>query len=68
MSKYWLICYQLYGYYDVNNVAVKDEHPLDYIIRKNNKDDPRTYFLVNFWEITETQYLMLNKIPLFIDA
>ena len=70
MSKYWLICYQLYGYYNINNVVIKDEHPIDYIARKNEIDSEHLikYLLVNFWEITEHQYLMLNKIPLFIDA
>ncbi len=67
MSKYWLICYQFYGYYDINNVVVKDEHPIDYILRKNNKKEPRTYLLVNFWEITESQYYYFSKKPLFVD-
>ncbi len=69
MSNYWLICYQLYGCYDVNNVVVKEEHPVDYIARKNEigSEHLRKYLLVNFWEITESQYVRLNKIPLFKD-
>jgi hypothetical protein len=66
MTNYWLICYQLYGYHDFENVVVKDEHPIDYIARKNEIDS-REYLLVNFWEITESQYLRLSKIPLFKD-
>ena len=70
MTSYWLICYQLYGYYNINNVVIKDEHPVDYIARKNEIDSEHLikYLLVNFWKITEHQYLMLNKIPLFIDT
>lgn len=62
MSNYWLICYQLDGHYNVNNVVIKDEHPVDYIARKNETDAEhlRRYILVNFWEITESQYLHLK--------
>lgn len=70
MSNYWLICYQLYGYHDFENVVVKDEHPVDYIARKNEIESGqllRKYLLVNFWEITESQFLGLSKIPLFKD-
>jgi len=69
MTSYWLICYQLYGYYNNINVVIKDEHPVDYIARKNEIGSEHLikYLLVNFWEITESQYVRLSKIPLFED-
>ena len=67
IPKYWLICYQLWGHSDVNNVVVKDEHPVDYIARQSSGNS-MTYNLVNFWEITEDQYFHLSKIPMFIDV
>jgi hypothetical protein len=66
MTRYWFVCYQIGGCWSVENVVLKDEHPIRYIIRKND-GGPKVYRLVNFWEIDQKQYDELSKYIHFLD-
>jgi hypothetical protein len=58
--EYWLVCYQIDGFWGVENVVLKDEHPIHYITRKSN-DNKKICNLVNFWEIDHEQYVELGR-------
>lgn len=53
--------------YEVKNVVLKDEHPINFVARKND-GDPRMFYMVNFWEIDQKQYDELGRYLHFLDV
>lgn len=61
MNKYYLVCYHIDGMMSPGNCVIKDEDPLEFIVRINGERE--IINLVNFWEITKEQFDMLSTIP-----
>ena len=66
IAEYWFVCYQIGGFWGIENVVLKDEYPVRYIARKND-GGPKIYCLVNFWKIDQEQYDELSRYVHFLD-